>query len=407
MAKQDTSSLNEVHNDQDPIYKPISKENPCGKDLRYTTLYDEIKLARSAEDSTLPQGIWKHKVKSSDYKKVADLSYKALCEQSKDIQLMAWLIEAWVVSFGAEGLLQGFTTLKKMLKDFWPTIYPQIGDSSDPSMRLAPLRWINEKLPEKISFHIPLAPKTKNHSIPLTLAAYIQEQTIEKKIRKSQNPTSEKEKYKRQKEYTLDDYEKRLQDASPEYYKDLNDNLKKIQETLLAIEAYLHEQLPNNSFSFSKIKKLFRKYETVIQPYIANFQSSTKQNTAPTKEKTDTDEEKTDSLGIPSSNLITTKKDKISDKKLSEKKITSSSFLSIETLPEVTSSTDYRGQAYTQLKKIGDYLLKVDPHSPASYLLQKSISWSTLSLEDIFLELQEQSVDLKEFMSWLGMKKKS
>lgn len=401
MDKEETTSINKATSDQDPIYKPISEENPSGKDLRYTSVYDAIKQARSAEDSTLPQGIWKHNVKSSDYKKVASLSYEALCTQSKDLQLAVWLIEAWVVSYGIEGLLQGFNMLEKIIKNFWQTLYPKINKPTDPNMRLAPLRWMNEKLPEKISSYVPLAPIDKNNTTPITLAAYIQEQSVEKKIRQSQNPAQEKEKYKRQKKYTLSDYEQRLENVPVTYYKDLYNNLKTNKETLISIESYINTQLPDSVFSFTKIKKLFRNYEMIIQPYLADLADSNQ-----TSPDTTDEEKKIEPLKETLPTIST--EEKTTPIPTQEKKEYPSLPPSVtENLPEITSSIDYRQQAYAQLKKIGDHLLKIDPHSPASYLLQKSIAWSALSLEDIFHELQEQDVDLKEFMSWLGMKKKS
>ncbi len=399
MVKKATPSMQQISKDKDPIYSPISTANPAGNDLRYTTLYDTIKKARLNEDSSLPQGVWEYSLKKSDYKQVADLSYKALCEQSKDLQLAAWLAESWIVSYGSEGLLQGFSMLKNLIDVFWSTLYPKLDNPLDPSMRLAPLKWINEKFPEKISAHIPLAPINEKNISPLTLTEYIQAQEIEKQLHKTKESDAKRESYKRQGVHFLNDYARHLESTPQKYYIDLYKNFEETTKLLMSIELYIKNQLPDHPFAFTKIKKLFREYNTILQPYLTKKKEDIKVVTKETTEPS--------FLAEPSKTTLTSSSELVNkdSSKPKKKSSTPNGSVPILDLSDIDTSTNSRQKIYAQLEKITTYLLKLEPHSPAPYLVRKSIAWSNMTLEEIFNEIKKEDVDLKQFMSWLGMGK--
>ncbi|KAB2831846.1 MAG: type VI secretion system protein TssA, partial [Caedimonadaceae bacterium] len=72
-----------------PLLNSIPGEMPCGKYLRYTEVYDQIREARREEDDKLPQGIWKIDIKRADWEKVSQLCQTALIHQTKDLQIAA------------------------------------------------------------------------------------------------------------------------------------------------------------------------------------------------------------------------------------------------------------------------------------------------------------------------------
>lgn len=124
----------------DNLLKPIPGENPSGVDLRYTPVYDQIKEARRAEDDA-PQGEWVHDVKKADFPLVVKLSTDALANKSKDLQIAAWLTEALIKVEGFEGLKQGTQLLHDLNATFWDSVYPQLEDG-DSELRASPLQWI-------------------------------------------------------------------------------------------------------------------------------------------------------------------------------------------------------------------------------------------------------------------------
>jgi type VI secretion system protein ImpA len=130
--------------DMEALLSPISDENPSGVDLRYTGVYEQIKEARRFDDP-LDQGEWKTGLKTADWEKVISLAVAALSEQTKDIQIAAWLTEALTITEGFEGLRQGLAVMNGLLETFWESLYPQI-EEGDLEYRIAPLEFMNEKL---------------------------------------------------------------------------------------------------------------------------------------------------------------------------------------------------------------------------------------------------------------------
>jgi type VI secretion system protein ImpA len=128
----------------DNLLNPIPGENPSGEDLRYAPLYDQIKEARRQEDEAA-QGEWVHDVKKADYPLVIKLSTDALATKTKDLQLAAWLTEALVQVEGFPGLKQGLQLLQDLTSTFWETVYPQLEDG-DAELRASPLQWIGTSI---------------------------------------------------------------------------------------------------------------------------------------------------------------------------------------------------------------------------------------------------------------------
>jgi len=128
----------------DNLLNPIPGENPSGEDLRYAPIYDKIKEARREEDESA-QGEWVRDVKKADYPLVIKLATEALATQSKDLQIAAWLTEALVKVEGFAGLKQGLQLLQDLTTTFWETVYPQLEDG-DAELRASPLQWIGNSL---------------------------------------------------------------------------------------------------------------------------------------------------------------------------------------------------------------------------------------------------------------------
>ena len=129
--------------DLESLLKPISKDRPCGEDMRYTEVHEEIKEARRF-DNVLDQGDWKRELKKSDWSKVITLSITALSKKTKDLQVAAWLTEALITTEGFGGLASGLTLTGRLLKEYWDSLYPPL-DDGDLEYRIAPFTFMNEK----------------------------------------------------------------------------------------------------------------------------------------------------------------------------------------------------------------------------------------------------------------------
>ena len=157
MAKKQSSSTRKpvykIHSEEtdlDPILIPIADGKGEGVSLRYDGIYDKIREARREDDPALPQGIWKKTLKKADFKEIEKLATNALIHQSKDFQLMAWLIESWLELYHLKGLNRGLKLMNGLVIRFWDEGFPKIeGDDSD--YRIAPFHWMNEKLSDRVA----------------------------------------------------------------------------------------------------------------------------------------------------------------------------------------------------------------------------------------------------------------
>ena len=128
----------------DDLLNPIDGPNPSGADLRYDDMYSKIKEGRREEDVP-PPGMTESDRKVADNPLVIKLTTEALTKKTKDLWLAAWLTEAWVKQNGFSGLKDGLTLCHGMVEKFWDTLYPEIEDG-DAELRSAPLEFLATKL---------------------------------------------------------------------------------------------------------------------------------------------------------------------------------------------------------------------------------------------------------------------
>jgi len=133
---------------RDDLLNPIPGDSPSGTNLRYAPVYDKIKEARRQDDDA-PQGEWQRERKVADYKQVIKLAGETLATQTKDLQLAAWLTEAFLHQEGFGGLQQGLGLLRGLIENFWDTLYPEIEDG-DLELRSAPLEWVGTRLDDPV-----------------------------------------------------------------------------------------------------------------------------------------------------------------------------------------------------------------------------------------------------------------
>ncbi len=138
----------------DQLLAPITPGKPSGEDLRYDPLYERIRNLRREEDSKLPQGVWETDRKQADWTSVASECAEALEIRSKDLQIAAWLSEAWVHLYGFAGAAEGFRLMHALCDAFWDDLYPQ-AQGGDVEFRIGPIIWLDDRLPVQLKL-IPL-----------------------------------------------------------------------------------------------------------------------------------------------------------------------------------------------------------------------------------------------------------
>lgn len=352
----------------EPFLKPISQTQTCGADLRYEQIYDQIREARRQEDPSLPQGVWKRELKYANWGEVEKLCTQVLLTRSKDLQIAAWLAEAWLHEKGITGFAHGVWLMHALSEAFWDHIYPGIDEDGIES-RLAPIDWLNEKLPDQIDLY-PVAYPDRDGLRRYTLAEYEFLQRGDSFEGTPSRPLNKEE------SLSLSGLKQSVQ-ATPDYYYEVlyKDTLDAI-EVLEKFESYLTNVVPGHRISLYQLRMALGRFRDFC-------------------------------LSILSERELLTPKGKIDNDDISRydeveetmPKMTTPNLTDLQVHSKLTS----REQAYALLADIAVYLEVIEPHSPTPYLLKKAISWGNMPLSHLLQEFIQNNMDFQQLQRWLGI----
>ncbi|MGA0603168.1 type VI secretion system protein TssA [Caulobacter sp. KR2-114] len=133
--------------DIEALLAPISDDAPAGVDLRqdsspssvYFQLKDARSAARRAERAADEEG---EDRQVAEWQTILSLAPTVLAEQSKDLEITAWYIEALLRAHGFAGLRDGFALTAAMLERYWDSFH-SLQDDDGLVTRLAPLSGLN------------------------------------------------------------------------------------------------------------------------------------------------------------------------------------------------------------------------------------------------------------------------
>lgn len=212
------------------LLEPIPGDDPGGRSVRYEPVYDQIKQARQ-EDPVLPQGEWKRERKVADWDEVVDLATKALSEDTKDLQLAAWLTEGWLRVDGFGGLERGLQLLIGLQQQFWDELHPRIEEEDDLEFRAVPLEWIAEYLQPAIN------------SVALNQAGHtVLEYREARRMGSDSEAESDSSKQKAREEAiqagrpVIEDFEESFRDTPKPFYKELVAGVEGSREALKELD---------------------------------------------------------------------------------------------------------------------------------------------------------------------------
>ena len=116
--------------DVDALLQPISEDLPAGPDLREddspSATYFALRSARSAARSAERGAEVGDEGGSAlqEWRTIATLAPAALKDQSKDLEIACWYVEALVRSDGFAGLRDGLKLINGLVEQFWDGLYP-------------------------------------------------------------------------------------------------------------------------------------------------------------------------------------------------------------------------------------------------------------------------------------------
>ncbi|WP_437588565.1 type VI secretion system protein TssA [Sorangium sp. So ce1000] len=336
--------------DVEPLLAPISSDAPAGPSLRYEALYDRIQEARREDDATVPQGIWKTKLKSADWGAVSELGQEAL-GLSKDLQVAAWLAEAWLQLHGLPGLASGLRLLAGLVERYWDTAHPQM-DEGDTATRVMLFSWLDDKL----ALRLRLFPLThpEGDERPYALGDWHSAERGKAPSGAAQPSVASQARIMKSVSLTPKPFLAALSAA-----------LLQVTEALRALDQALSSRLGQGGTELRKTDQVLEQIGSLLRSI----------------------------LGVGPAPLPRRSED--TPAALAEQE---------DAGAERAGPIRSRAEAYLRLAEAADYLLRTEPHSPTPYLVKRAVAWGDLPLAKLLEEIVQTPQDLKAIFLLLGIK---
>ncbi len=344
------------------LLEPISDDQPCGESLRYSEIYDQIREARRQDDDSLPQGVWKTEVKKADWEQVNQLCLEALTHRSKDLQIAAWLTEAWLHLEGIGGLARGLTLILELSRSFWEDIHPQVSKKGH-ELRLVPYEWMNTRLSQECQY-VPISVPSDRTALPYRLLDFSEAQRREHIAQKNPVPETSPSTDTSRHKISL------CIDQTPTaFYRYMDECCSISLKCIADLEEELRFQLEGEAPTFYRLR------------------------------------EKVEGVQRFANHLL---KDRGEEKGIKQREM-------VKVLPSVSparpskksspGSIESREQAYRILGEVAAYLERIEPHSPTPYLIRRAMTWGSMSLPQVFKDTLTQGNDLSLLLDILNIEK--
>lgn len=363
--------------DLEQLLAPISPDTLCGEDLSFSNDYHEIKKAKTQDDPLLDLGDWVVEPKQADWSFVASKSIDLLTHKTKDIRLLTWLSEAWGSLYGFEGLAKSLELSHRMLEQYWLNIHPEIEDD-DLDQRLGLLQGLTTQIPSIIK-KIAVVSTQPSYSL-FDYEKILHDQNTRLKKSDESNDVNASEDLERF-DQALFNTSKSIQFQNYQHFTDILNHwntLKSVLDQLMELDAPSFASIDSQLDSINKTLRKLYKADAFNSAAVGSAVATP--TTQPDALHPDSPEQATTSAAIIQHNSNT------------------QSFQ-----PQPQSHLQNREQAMKVLQEIADYFQANEPHSPVSYMLQKTIKWSQMPLHEWLAQVIKNDSPLESVQELLGV----
>lgn len=350
--------------DVSSLVTPISADNPVGTDLRRDTsprsLYSRIRDARKAARAAERNSLFDENSTEADeyWRQVFELAPQVLKDNTKDLEIACWYTEALVRKAGFGGLRDGFNLIRRLIETFWDGIYP-LPDEDGIETRVAALTGLNGEGAEGVL----IAPIrtifiTEGNQTGRRFSYWQYKQALD-----AQRLTDEQGRAEQisKNGFNLDDIQAAVNQSSQAFYVNLRDDVRDALDEYKRIDQLLTERCgTQDSPPTSNIVNILADTLSTIN-HIAR-------DILPEPE-TPAGAEAVDASG----NAI------------------------------VSGPIKSRADALKQLSHIAQFFRRTEPHSPLSYIIEKTVRWGEMSLGELIRELIPDSGSRSTYSSLTGV----
>ena len=353
--------LDPLLTDLDRLTAPISAEHPCGEWLRYEGTYEQIRDARREDDPGLPQGVWQTELKRANWNAVEQLCAEALTSRSKDLQLAAWLLEAWIQLDSFAGTARGIELMRRLCFAYWEEMYPAL--DADMASRLAPIQWVNDKLSRRLRLLRVTQPAMEG--VP---AYSLAEWDVALRNPGGAGETVTLAKF--QQSVALTDYQ---------WFVALNKDVLETIERVRAFDDLIDEKAGKLAPGLIRFRTEASAVAQLLETMLAATRGNHPQPRAisvagPVAQITEGED-----AVLPASLDLATPR--------------------VPAEPRVRT----RAEAYDLLEEIAIFLYRNDPHSPTPYLIWRAVGWRDMHFNELLPELVRDNVEVSDLVKLLRL----
>lgn len=358
---------------------PIAGANPCGVDLRRdperAKTYDAVKDGRNkarTDEKNLFEGT---SDAAPDWKGIIAPANRSIAEKSKDLELVAYLIEALTRIHGFAGVRDGFRAARELVEKFWDNMYPLPDEEgktvaellkTDEGLetRLFALAGLNGSDTEgTLIAPINRIPVTESKGEPPFATYHYQEA---QKTAKIADPKV-REKRVAQGAMTVEKFTAAVADSSNAFYQRLFEDLTAALDELGKLGAALDAKCGNKAPAWGQVRGALTacldgikdfaraKLEVAVPKEEGKAEAGGAAGAAPGQQK---------SAGVLQS----------------------------------------RDDAFNLLMKVADFFRRTEPHSFVSYAVEQAVRWGKMPLPELLAELITEENPRKALYKQVGIR---
>ena len=366
-------------------------QGESGPYLRYDTVYDHIRLARTEDNPHLSQGVWIKEIKRADFALMEKLCLDALTSNTKDLQIFAWLLEAWIGLYGIPGVSQGIEILREFLETFWKTCHPL-----DMEHRSLLFQWLDDVLSMRL-YTTPLT-STRDNARDYHFQDYCNAALLEQVSKRDATSKKMAEDAKKRGDISLEQFMQDLFQTDMNLLISMEKGLHRLVSTLKDIKKFLDTHLERDAPSFSKLGSVSVEMIRLLQDTITiQHQQAEKRRAqtqavpyplAPSMPLSDKATLLFPEEYTPNPDAVRLSQGQIqapcdhSPPPMIEQETASIPPPTLLLPPTAMN----RSEAYAQLRMLADVFAMIEPQSPITSLLSVISTWEKHSFQDILTD---------------------
>jgi type VI secretion system protein ImpA len=366
--------------DLDALLAPIPGDDPAGALLRYDGLYDRVREARRADDPSLPQGVWSHELKRAEWTAAATLCREALETRSKDLQLGAWLAEAWTGEHGFAGAAAGLAALLALCEHYWDGAHPR-GDDADETAeaRARIFEWLDGRLTELLN----ATPLSKPEIADAGTVAWLDREAALRLENAGRRDAGAVRAAEAKGAVTLARFDRSVALTPTAFHAARAAALARAAYATSRLQALLDERCGRDAPGLLRLSNLLAALRGWTEGVL----------TARPREETPAPEP-----AMPTPADVPAAAEAVPPPAEGAAAAEAPAVVRVAQPARPAS----RDEAYRWLAVASDYLAATEPHSPVPHLVRRAIGWGRLSLPELFLEFLRQGYDLNALRALLG-----